>query len=85
MSSPPRRSVGDGHTLAYPFPEQWRPSLGLAVRTGSIFSQGFPLTTEEQANNTGQVYPGKAVVIICYNSGSLIRTPPSRPCPAARR
>jgi len=56
---------------AYQFLEQWRSSLNLSVRTGSIFSQGFPLTPAEQANDTGQVYPGRAVVIIdamCYST-----------------
>src|SRR5262249_20267779 len=56
---------------AYDFLAPWRRSMDLAVRTGSIFSQGVPLTDIEQANSIGRVYPGKVVVIIdalCYST-----------------
>jgi len=51
--------------------EPWRDSLDLAIRTGELFSQGVPLTTAEQANDTGRVYGGPTVVIIdamCYST-----------------
>jgi C-terminal processing protease CtpA/Prc len=55
----------------FPFLAQWKESLNLTVKTGSIFSQGFPLTTIEEANDIGQIYHGKVIVItdaICYST-----------------
>jgi hypothetical protein len=42
----------------------WRRSLDLALRTGDVFSQGYPLTSVEEANDKGRVYRGSVVVII---------------------
>ncbi len=53
------------------FLQPWRASLELGVKTGEVFSQGFPLTTPEEANDTGQKYRGPVVLIIdalCYST-----------------
>jgi hypothetical protein len=42
----------------------WRRSLSLALRTGEVFSQGYPITSVEEANDKGRVYRGPVVVII---------------------
>lgn len=42
----------------------WRPSLQRGVASGELYSQGFPLTPVEQANETGRIYRGP-VVLLC--------------------
>lgn len=42
----------------------WRPSLRRGAVTGERFSQGFPLTPVEQANDVGRIYEGP-VVLLC--------------------
>ncbi|MFL5344021.1 MAG: S41 family peptidase [Hyalangium sp.] len=42
----------------------WRASLWQGLTTGELFSQGFPLTPVEQANDVGQLYKGP-VVLLC--------------------
>ncbi|MCY1021347.1 S41 family peptidase [Pyxidicoccus sp. MSG2] len=42
----------------------WRPSLRAGVVAGELFSEGFPLTPVEQANDVGRIYKGP-VVLVC--------------------
>jgi hypothetical protein len=41
----------------------WAASVDLSLETAATYSQGFPLTSEEDANSTGQVYQGPVVLI----------------------
>jgi C-terminal processing protease CtpA/Prc len=53
------------------FLEPWVDSIRESVRTGSAYSQGFPVTTPESANAIGQRYCGPVVVItdaLCYST-----------------
>lgn len=53
---------------------QWAESIKMAVETGAIFSQGFPLTTEEECNSIGQIYTGPVVLItdaLCYSATDI--------------
>jgi Peptidase family S41 len=43
--------------------KQWAPSIDQAVSTGATYSQGFPLTPEDEANAAGQQYQGPVVLI----------------------
>lgn len=61
-----------------PYPEfdlsPWFPSMKQAVQTGAIFSNGFPITDRESANNIGQKYCGPVVLIIdalCYSTTDI--------------
>jgi len=52
----------------------WGPSLLESVSTGSTFSQGFAITTIDQANAIGQLYHGPVVLItdaLCYSATDL--------------
>jgi len=52
----------------------WGPSLSESISTGSTFSQGFPITTINQANAIGQLYHGPVVLItdaLCYSATDL--------------
>jgi hypothetical protein len=49
----------------------WVESMQQALQTGSIFSNGYPLTRPEDCNDIGQVYFGPVVLIIdglCYST-----------------
>jgi hypothetical protein len=55
---------------------EWVESISLAVETGEIYSQGFPLTSVEMANSIKpeQRYPGKVVLVIdalCYSTTDI--------------
>ncbi len=41
----------------------WAPSIEQAVEMGATYSQGFSLTSDDEANSTGQVYQGPVVPI----------------------
>jgi hypothetical protein len=41
----------------------WAKSIAEAVETGSIYSMGFPLNSEESCNDIGQVYHGPVILI----------------------
>jgi len=41
----------------------WAASVAQAVETGSAYSQAFPLTPEDEANDVGQLYQGPLVLI----------------------
>lgn len=52
----------------------WRQSLHDAVATGELYSQAFPITPLEQANDIGQVYGGPVVAVVdanTYSAGDL--------------
>ncbi len=52
----------------------WYPSLLESMTTGSIFSQGYPITTGSEANNVGQIYHGPVILItdaLCYSATDL--------------
>lgn len=42
---------------------RWGRSIAEAVETGSIYSMGFPLNSEESCNDIGQVYHGPVILI----------------------
>jgi hypothetical protein len=53
---------------------RWAPSIELAVETGEIYSQGFPLEPVEASNRIGQQYRGPVVLIIdplCYSTTDI--------------
>jgi hypothetical protein len=41
----------------------WASSVDQAIETAATYSQGFSLTSEDEANSTGQVYQGPVVLI----------------------
>jgi len=43
--------------------KRWASSIRESLETGAPYSQGFPLTTETEANGTGQVFRGPVVLI----------------------
>src|SRR5262249_55479419 len=52
----------------------WIESISQAVETGSVYSQGFPLTSAEACNNIGQRYYGPVVLIVdalCYSTTDI--------------
>lgn len=54
--------------------QQWEPSINMAIETGEIFSQGFPLYPEERYNDIGQKYQGPVVLItdaLCYSTTDI--------------
>lgn len=59
-STPQTRAVAQTAGFFAP----WLRSLTLANQTGQEFSQGFCLTSEEQANGIGRVYRGPVVVVV---------------------
>ena len=46
-----------------PVYRQWADSIAEAVVTGATYSLGFPVSSEEECNNIGQVYYGPVIVI----------------------
>jgi hypothetical protein len=61
-----------------PFPDfqlgRWTPSIQLAIQTGEIYSQGWPLDPVEDYNRIGQQYQGPVVLIIdalCYSTTDI--------------
>src|SRR5262249_61379343 len=61
-----------------PFPDfqlgRWTPSIQLAIQTGEIYSQGWPLDSVEDYNRIGQQYQGPVVLIIdalCYSTTDI--------------
>lgn len=57
-----------------PFLSQWTPSIRESLRTGAIYSRGFPITSSEDANNVGQQYYGPVVLItdaLCYSTTDI--------------
>lgn len=56
------------------FLSEWRHSMRQAVQTGAVFSQGFPITPREKANELGQRYHGPIVLItdaLCYSTTDI--------------
>jgi Peptidase family S41 len=52
----------------------WRKSMDRAVETGSVYSQGLPVTDPALANDTGRKYPGPVVLLIdafCYSTTDI--------------
>ncbi|WP_082801642.1 S41 family peptidase [Herbidospora cretacea] len=52
----------------------WERSLALAVRTGAVYSDAFPLSSEELVNAFGQFYHGPVVLITdarCYSTSDI--------------
>jgi hypothetical protein len=52
----------------------WTPSIRNAVRTGSIYSSGFPITDPVWLNQIEQAYDGPAALItdaLCYSSSDI--------------
>ncbi len=61
-----------------PFPDfqlgRWTQSMQLAIQTGEIYSQGWPLDPVEDYNRIGQQYQGPVVLIIdalCYSTTDI--------------
>jgi hypothetical protein len=61
-----------------PFPDfqlgRWTPSIQVAIQTGDIYSQGWPLDPVEDYNRIGQQYQGPVVLIIdalCYSTTDI--------------
>lgn len=56
------------------FLTDWVESIREAVRTGAQYSRGFPITSVEEANDTGQRYHGPVVLItdgLCYSTTDI--------------
>ncbi len=54
--------------------QRWTPSLERSLRTGATFSQGWPLSTPEEVNDTGREYGGPVVLLIdasCYSTTDI--------------
>ena len=52
----------------------WLDSIDLSVQTGETYSQGFPLTSRQEANSLGRKYPGNVVLVIdalCYSTTDI--------------
>lgn len=52
----------------------WRESMRQAVQIGAPYSQGFPITSPETANELGQKYHGPVVLItdaLCYSTTDI--------------
>lgn len=52
----------------------WRNSMRQAVQTGASYSQGFPITQPDKANEIGQRYYGPVVLItdaLCYSTTDI--------------
>lgn len=55
--------------------EQWLPSIEGSTGTGAPYSGAFPLTSDEEANAVGQVYPGPVVLVVdgtCYSAADIL-------------
>ena len=56
------------------FLREWRASMRQAVRTGAIYTKGFPITSPSKANEIGQQYYGPIVLItdgLCYSTTDI--------------
>jgi Peptidase family S41 len=56
------------------FVSEWAPSIGDAVETGEIYSQGFSLLPAEEYNQLGQRYQGPVALItdpLCYSATDI--------------
>lgn len=54
--------------------QSWMESIAQATRIGSEFSSGFPLLSEAECNDIGQVYQGPVVLItdaLCYSTTDI--------------
>ena len=54
--------------------KRWASSIGLAVESGEVYSQGFPLQSPEDVNLVGQQYQGPVVLItdaLCYSATDI--------------
>jgi C-terminal processing protease CtpA/Prc len=52
----------------------WAASIAEAVVTGATYSLGFPISSEEDCNNIGQLYHGPVVLItdaLCYSTTDM--------------
>jgi C-terminal processing protease CtpA/Prc len=52
----------------------WADSIAQSVLTGATHSRGFPITSEEACNDTGQIYFGPALLItdaLCYSATDM--------------
>lgn len=52
----------------------WANSIAQALLTGTTYSRGIPLTSEEDCNDTGQVYYGPVVLVtdaLCYSTTDM--------------
>lgn len=52
----------------------WRESMKLAIQTGATYSQGFPITSPQEANAIGQRYHGPVVLVtdgLCYSTTDI--------------
>ena len=53
---------------------RWSRSIKMSLQSSEVFSQGFPLTEPDSANELGRRYPGKVVLIIdalCYSTTDI--------------
>jgi hypothetical protein len=53
---------------------EWAESISQSALTGSVHSQGFPITSEDLCNNIGRVYFGPVVLItdaLCYSATDM--------------
>jgi len=52
----------------------WKDGIAQGIETGSVFSQGFPLTPPERCNDVGQLYQGPVVLVtdaLCYSTTDI--------------
>nr|WP_062341610.1 S41 family peptidase [Herbidospora sakaeratensis] len=71
MVSSPLNLLLATHTRDY---ARWRRSLELSVETGAVYSDAFPLSSEEIVNAFGQFYHGPVVLITdarCYSTSDI--------------
>lgn len=57
-----------------PFLSKWSDSIRQSIRTGAIYSRGFPITDPPDANNRGQQYHGPVVLVtdaLCYSTTDI--------------
>ena len=59
INSPVTRQI----TASYDDLKPWAASVAQAVETAAVYSQGLPLTSEQDANSVGQLYQGPVVLI----------------------
>lgn len=70
INRPLTRELCETHS----FIGQWAASIGQAVETGELFSQGFPIDPPEAVNRLGQRYHGPVVLItdaLCYSTTDI--------------
>ncbi len=64
----------NGATSQFADLSRWPPSMRLALKTGAIFSAGFPISPKESCNAVGQRYFGPIVLItdaLCYSTTDI--------------